>query len=140
MFKKLTGKGTSIPTGIGLGVVLSVLITVAGAALVAYLLVSEKMEISAIGLSAIVLLGVASFAGAILGAGLAKVNRLPVCLAVGGGYFLVLLGLTALLFGGQYQGVGAALIPVLLGSAFAGLLGLKGKKGFQFKKRKVAYR
>ena len=140
MFKKLSGKGTSIPAGIAIGLLLSAVITVVGAAVFAYLLASEKMGLSAVGLAAVLLQCVASFAAALLAAGLTKGNRLPVCLAVGGGYLIVLLGCTALLFGGQYQGVGASALAVLIGSGVAGIMGLKGKKDFHLKKRKVAYR
>lgn len=140
MFRKLTGKGTSIPLGIGLGILLSLVITLLGAVVVAFLLVSEKIGVSAIGWAAMLLLGLGALGGSSLGAGLAKVSRLPVCMAVGGGYFLVLLMITALFFGGQYQGITAMLISAMTGSLVAGFLGLKGNKGFNFKKKKVAYR
>ena len=35
------------------------------------------------------------------------------CLAAGGGYYLCLLAITALFFGGQYQGVGVTALMVL---------------------------
>ena len=66
MFKKSTGKGISIPAGIGLGVLLSMGITLAGAAVAAYLLSSEKMAVSGVGWCALVILAAASFAGGIL--------------------------------------------------------------------------
>ena len=140
MFKKATGKGISIPVGIGIGVLLCVAVTMAGAALVAYLLSTEKMAVTGIGWAAIVLLVLASFTGSVVAAGIVKVNRLPVCLGVGAGYILMLLGCTALFFGGQYQGIPAAAVSVLVGSAGAGLLGFKGKKNFTRRRKIPAYR
>lgn len=140
MFKKSTGKGISIPAGIGLGILLCMLISFAGAAVVAYLLSTERMVVSGIGWGAIVIMAIASFVGAMLASKLVKVNRLPVSLGVGAGYILVLLGITALFFGGQYQGIGATIITVLLGSGGAGMLGFKGKKPAIRRKKIPAYR
>lgn len=140
MFKKTTGKGISVPAGIGLGIALSTGITIAGAALIAYLLSTERMAVSGIGWGAIVILAVASFVGAMLASKLAKGNKLPVSLSVGAGYILLLLGCTALFFGGQYQGTIATVITVFLGSGSAGCIGLKGK-GTAFRRKKIhAYR
>jgi len=140
MFKKSTGKGISIPAGIGFGVLFSIVITIAGAAVIAYLLNSERMSISGIGWGAIVILAIASFTGGVLASRLVKVNRLPVCMGVGVGYLLSLIACTALFFGGQYQGIIATAITVLLSSAGAGIIGLKGKKSPFQKKKILAYR
>ena len=128
MFKKTTGKGPSIPMGIGLGVLLSLAVTVTGAAVMAYVLSAEKMAVSNVGWGTIVIAAIASFAGGLLAAGLAKVKRLLVCLSVGAGYILILLGCTALFYGGQFQGVVATVIAVVIASLCAGLIGLNRKK------------
>ena len=140
MFKKTTGKCISIPAGIGLGVLLSLGISLAGSAITAYLLISERMTVEGIGWGALVILAVSSFAGAILAFRLVKTNRLPVCLSVGVGYILVLLGGTALFFGGQYQGIVAAVVTVLLASTVAGIICFKSKKATVRKKKIPAYR
>jgi dolichol kinase len=51
-----------------------------------------------------------------------------VCLISGMIYFCVLLSITALCFGGQYQGIGVTGLVVLCGSCCAGLMGLREKK------------
>ena len=140
MFKKSTGKGVSIPAGIGIGLGLSLIMSILGAMLVAYLLITEKMAVSWIGWCAIVILTMASFGGSVVAARVVKGNSLPVSIGVGGGYFLTLLGCTALFFGGQYQGIVATLITVFLGSAGAGIISSKGKNSGIRNKRIRAYR
>lgn len=140
MFKKATGKGISIPAGIGFGILLSLAVSLAGAGVMAYLLSAEKVAVSGIGWGAIVILASAAFAGGALGTKLVKGNSFPVSLGVGIGYFLVLLGCTALFFGGQYQGIVATFVTVFLGSAAAGMLGVKEKKSGFRRKKIPAYR
>ena len=136
--RKVTGTAMGIPGGIGLGLVVSLLITIAGAALTAWLIVSEKIGEGTIGYAAMVLLAIASATGALVAVALIKRLRLQICMLTGGCYYLALLAMTALLFGGQYQGMGVAAIVILAGCALIAFLPAKnGRVGW---KRKKAYR
>ena len=126
----------SVPAAIGIGVVISLSISLAGAMLVGYLLMVESIAVSDIGWCGILILAAASFAGAMIAAKAVKGKRLPVCLGVGVGYFAALLGTTALFFGGQYQGVVSTAITVFLASTASGFLGWKGRKP-AFRKKKI---
>ena len=82
--KKVTGTALGIPGGVGLGIVVSLLITLAGAALAAWLIASEKIGEGSIGYAAMVILALASASGALVAVLLTKRLRLQVCMLTGG--------------------------------------------------------
>lgn len=134
--RKVTGKAASMPAGIGLGIALSFVLTMTGCAVVAALIDKEMMAAENVGYGAMVILLVASLTGAIAASGLIKHKRLAVCMASGVGYFLTLLAVNLLCFGGQFAGVGVTALVVLAGSAAAALVGIKGEGGRQNRRRK----
>ena len=137
---KVTGTSGSIPVGIAFGVALALLISLAGAAITAYLIDSQMMKQEGIGIAAIIVLAVASACGAILAMLRIKRLRMQMCLLTGLFYYLTLLGMTALFFGGQYQGMGVAALAVLAGSGLVAFLGMREKKIGKMRHKKVAYR
>ena len=56
-------------------------------------------------------------------------GSLAVCLLAGGIYWLTLLAITALFFGGQYHGIAATGATILAGCGTICLLGIRSKKG-----------
>lgn len=136
--KKVTGTAMGIPAGLGLGIVVCLFITLAGAALTAWLIASEKIGEATTGYAAMVILVLASAAGALVAAHFVKRLRLQVCMLTGGCYYLILLAMTALLFGGQYQGMGVSAIMILAGCSIIAFL--PSKNGRAGVKRKKAYR
>lgn len=122
--KKVTGNAMNMPVAMGIGLACSMIITIVGTVITAYLVLSEKIGENAIGYSAIVILLLASAAGAWLTAGLIKRRWMVICVGAGGIYYLTLLAITALFFGGQYQGMGVTALVVLGGCGAVGLLGL----------------
>lgn len=127
--KKVTGKALSMPAGLGLGLAVSVVLTIVIAVVITYLLLGEKIPESAIGYGSMAILLLSSALGALIAAGTVKRRWMVVCLAAGGLYFLTLLGITAMFFGGQYQGMGVSALLILAGSGAVGLLGLRGERG-----------
>ncbi len=136
--KKTTGTAMTLPAGIGLALLISMLITLAGSALVAIMVLSEKIGEGAVGYAAMAILALSSVAGAWIAVILVKRLRLQVSIIFGGCYYLLLLAMTALLFGGQYQGMGTTAIIILVGSALVAFLPATGTK--TGKRKKVAYR
>ncbi len=136
--KKVTGTTMGIPGGLGLGIFVSLLITLAGAALTAWLIASEKIGEGSIGYAVIVILIVASAMGALVAVSLVKRMRLQVCMLTGVFYYLTLLAMTALMFGGQYQGMGVSALVILAGCTFIAFLPTKNNN--LAIKRKKAYR
>ena len=112
-----------IPKVILTSILVSLLITVACTAIAAYLLVSERVGEESIKYISLTILFTASTAGAFAAWISSTQNRLLICLANGGIYFLSLIATTALLFGGQYKGVGATALVVLAGTLSVVLLG-----------------
>ena len=137
---KVTGTSSSIPAGIAFGVALALLVSLGGAAITTYLVHNEIVRQESIGLAAIVILTIAAAVGAALAMIRIKRLKMQMCLLTGLFYYLALIGMTALFFGGQYQGMGAAALAVLAGSGLVAILGMKEKKIGKMKHKKVAYR
>ena len=138
MNKKVKGITMGVPVGLAIGVLISLIITLAGTALASYLLVKEKIGEGTIGFAAILILSIAAIIGALCAVSVVKRLRLQVCLMTGAGYYLSLLALTALFFGGRYQGMGISALIVLGGCALVAFI--PTKSGQFFKKKKRAYR
>lgn len=135
MNQKLSGRAFGIPAGVGLGALISLLITLAGAALASYLIAAEKIGEGAMGFSVMIILIVAAIFGAWCAVSMVKRLRLQVSMMSGACYYLVLLALTALFFGGQYEGMGVCALIILAGSALVALIPSKSGKIFMKKKR-----
>ena len=138
--KKVTGAATTIPLGLSLGLALSILITLAGAALIAYLMLKESVPENAVGYTSMIVLALASMAGSWLAAARIKRLRVQICMIAGACYYIFLLACTAMFFGGEYTGMGITAIIVFLSSAVVASIGVFGKKGLKIKGRKPVYR
>lgn len=125
---KPTGTTTSIPAGLAVGAAVSMGSTLLLAAIIAKLVDQEKLPWENVGYGIAGLLVLSSFLGAIAAYGRIKRQRMLICMASGIIYLGVLLALTALFFGGQYEAVGVTAALILSGSAAAGVLGLKEGK------------
>ena len=136
--KKLTTERTIIPLGLGIGLLISMLLTIAGTAVCAWLILAERIGESSIGLFATIMVILASAAGAFAAAYIVKKLRLPMCLLSGLCYFVTLLCTTALFFGGQFQGIGIGALAVLAGCVPIAFLPTKNSRVGKW--RKKAYR
>ena len=131
-------KEASLPAGIGIGLAVSIVITLLAAGVLAYLISNETLQESAIGAGALIIQLISTAGGGITAYSLIKRQRVLVCGILALCYFLVLLGMTALIFGGQYRGVGSAILAVLGGGILAVLPGIiAGSKTRKGPKRKA---
>ena len=137
---KRSGKALSTPVGIGLGLLASMVVTFIGAAILAWLVAGEKIAENTIGYGAMTILLISSMLGALFAANGIKRMRVQMCVTSGGVYYLSLLAITALFFGGAYQGMGVAALAVFVGCGMAALIGLRNGKGKQVRFKKKAYR
>lgn len=135
--RKVTGRAMSMPAGISAGIVIAIAITIFGAVVVAWAVSREMLVFHSIGYGAMLILLAASIIGAMSAKALVKHRALVVCLGTGVGYFLSLLAITALFFGGQYRGVGTTFALVCAGAGTAGMLGNKKKKSITKGYRKL---
>lgn len=116
----------SMPAGIAVGICVSLAIMLGGAMILAWLVTSERMAQSSIGYGVMLIHVLAAAVGALIASGTIKRRRLMVCGITTAGYYLALL-MIALLFGGQFQGMGVTALTVLAGGGIAVILGLVGK-------------
>ncbi len=133
---KPTGRAVTIPVGLLIGSGFAIAWTLAGAMLTAKLVDMETIPENAIGYGALLTL----LSGAFLASEIAyykiKHLRAAVCMAMGAVYFLLLLAVNALFFGGQYAGVWVTGLVIFAGCGCAVLLGLRqggGKKRSGYK-------
>lgn len=134
MKQTYTGRTLSVPAGMGIGLGVSLIITAASIALLAKLLDTEKLAWENVGYGIMIMLLIASFLGAQAAYRKIKRQRLQICLMTGALFFAVLLSMTALFFGGQYEGVLPIFLLILAGSGSAGLLGLRKGRGDSHKR------
>ncbi len=136
--KKVNGTAMSIFGGIGLGLLTSMVITLAGAAVAAWLVTTEKIGEGTIGYIVMVIIALSAAAGALMACGFIKRLRLQVCMLSACSYFLTLLAMTAMLFGGQYQGVIVTAVIILITCVITAFIpsgksriGKRGKKAYR---------
>lgn len=138
--QKPTGRAVSMPAGLALGAAASFGMTILAAGILAKLVDTEKLMWENIGYGVMVLLLLASFLGAMVSYRKIKRQRMMVCLLSGVVYFAILISITALFFGGQYESVGVTALLILGGSGTAGILGLHGGRGGRSRKTRMARR
>lgn len=117
--KKTGGTAVTMPAGLSLGAVASMLVTFLCAAILAKLIDSEAVPEDSIGYGIMVLLVLSSYIGAMVASKRIKRKMLTVCVLSGVVYMAMLLGITALFFGGQYQAVGVTALLVMCGIGLA---------------------
>ena len=133
---KLTARAVSIPAGLFFGVGTGLGVTAIGAGAAAWAVLRGIIPETGVGYCAMVILLLASAAGASVAAGTIQRLRAQMCLAAGGGYYLCLLAVTALFFGGQFDGMGVTALMVLCGSVLVILLAPGGKNRAGCRRRK----
>ena len=133
---KLTAKARSIPAGLLMGIAAALLVTAVGAAAAARAILGGHISEGASGYCAMAILLLASAAGASVASGTIQRLRAQMCMALGGGYWLCLLLINALFFGGQYEGFGATAAMILCGCALMILLTPGGKNRAGRRRRK----
>ncbi len=138
--QKATGRASSMPVGLLWGAGVSLGVTVAGAVMIARLVLSQTWEEGAAGYAIMVMLILGAFLGAVTASGKIKRQRLAVCAAAGAIYFLQLMSITALFFGGQYEAVGVTGLLILCGSMLAVLAGKQPQNPGKKRRRKITNR
>ena len=138
--RKVTGRAMSIPAGLAVSATVSLLVTLLVVVIGANLLSKEILIQENIGYCAMLALLLGSSLGAVTAAKGIKHRKLAVGMMSGGVYYLLLLGITALFFGGQYQGMGVTLILVLGGSLIGAILANRERGKGTVKRRKKSHR
>lgn len=138
--RKVTGKAASMPAGIALGGLTSLAITLLSAGILAKMIETEALAEENVGYGVMVLLLTASASGAMIAKKRVKRQRLLVCMLSGVCYLGILLSITALFFGGQYDAVGVTALLVFGGSLLTALLDGKERRGGKRPKMRAYHR
>ena len=136
---KLTAKAVGIPAGIAMGVGAALAVTAAGSAASAWAILRGFVPEGRIGYYSMTILVLSAVAGSAVAAGSVQRLRAQMCLAAGVGYYLCLLAMTALFFGGRYHGMGVTGVMVFCGSVLVILLapGSKNRAGSRRRRKRA---
>lgn len=138
--QKVTGKAMSLPAGLALGGIISLSVTILGAVIAGKMIDGEVMAQNAVGYAAMVILLLAALLGAVTASGNIKRQKMAVCIGSGVVYYGTLLAITALFFGGQYQGMGVTALMILAGCGLAILYEVKAEGKGSRKRKKIRHR
>ena len=125
---KRSGTALSLPGGIAAGLAVSILVAVICCGVLAYLILNEKMDEGSVGYGAMVILVMSSGLGTWVATKCIKSRQLFVCGLFACCYFLTLLSVNALFFGGQYQGMGVTAGMIMAGTSCSFLILIAGNK------------
>ena len=123
----ISGKSSSVPSGIMIGALLAMGITVIGSAIIAKMVDLGYIQQRNVGYGIMVMLVAASYAGVTISCKRIRRRFLMTALLTAIVYWLFLLGITALFFGGQYDAILETGLLIVCGSVIA-LLSIIGHK------------
>lgn len=135
--KDISRKNVGVLLG---GAMAAFAVTLVCCAVCAWLISKEMIGESATDYCIPVILIVSSFAGGKIAIHRIRERRLITGVIAAAAYVLVLLALTALFFGGQYQAIGVTIPAALSGGAGAAILGNREKKRPALRKSKIKHR
>ena len=130
-----SGKAMSVPGGLALAAAVSGAVTAVVTGAIAYFLNAEKITWIQAGYWIMGMLFGASFLGAKSAYGAVRRQRLVMSLLSGLVYWGLLLSITALFFGGDYEAVGETAGIILAGTGCAAVLTRKKTNHFRKKHR-----
>lgn len=137
MQNKVTGRASSIPAGLAVGALISILVTVGICVIGGWMIGCEMMEQNKIGYCSITALLASSILGSMVASKKVQRKRLLITLVSGGIYYAVLVAITIIFFDGSFQGMGVTFITVLVGVLVSALLpngSRKARTGSRLKK------
>lgn len=140
MSKKHTGLATSMPAGIMIGTLICTVLTAVGCAIFSWTILYGWFEAEMIGYGSMIVLLIASIVGSAVSVHKIKRRYLAVCMLTGTAYFLILVTVTAFLFGGHYTGMWVTALLIAAGSIAVSLVASKGKnraRGGKSSRRKI---
>ena len=135
--KKPTGRATSIPVGLAWGEAFAVSGLLIGTTIIAKLIDTEKINWNASGYAIMIILLLSAWSGSIVAGKKIKRLHVAVGLYVGVIYFITLMAMTALFFGGKYSGVGETAGLILCGSMLGTIRPQSNKSIRNFRKHKI---
>lgn len=130
------GKASTTTIGLAWGMCEELLLTIIGSAIIAVLVLEGKMSEENIGYGIMLVLLAVSYAGAAFSAARIKRRKIMVCGISGLLYWLMLMLITLLFFGGQFGTVWAPIFLIFAGSMAAAIVPGRGERGQPKRKKK----
>lgn len=136
MKKQQVGVGGAVAMGVGVCMVIMLI----GITISAALIVSNRISVASQEYCIMIIALISSFLGAATALKGAEGIKLILSSLIAMVYFLILLAITAVLFEGQYQGIGVTALLILCGTTVGSFLGTKDKKRVISRKSKMKHR
>lgn len=137
MVKKITGKAPSVGSAVSVGVALGLAWTLVSAMIIAKLVDAEVLAMESVGYAAMIAVLSAVFFGASVAGRKAGHMVVQSAAISGAAYFLCLLLVNALFFGGSYTGMGITFLMVILATGAAIAVPGKGKGSARRRRYKI---
>ena len=137
MMKKATGTAPSLLRAAVFGTGTSCICATLWAALLAKLLDGEVIKMESVGYWAMAAHVTAVLTGCLFSAGRAGHRRGLAVGLTGGGYYICLLLVNALFFGGQFKGLGVTILLVAAAVGIAMMTAGKGSAGTRHRRYKI---
>lgn len=122
--KKAKGTATAVPLGVLWGAIISMLMTVISALILTWLTLNKITNQQQLGYCIMGALFCAATIGSFVSTALVKRRKLLISLMTGLTYYLTLFSITALFFGGNFQGAAVEGLLITAGSLITGILQL----------------
>ena len=135
---KVTGRALSMPAGLAIATCISLGGTLILTSFMAKMISSEKLEWDQVGYGIAMMLLATSMIGTKTACLMIKRRKLMTCAITGMLYWLVLLTISALFFGGQFSGIGVTGITILCGSAVVCIFEMRGERGRRMGSRQIS--
>ena len=123
-----SGKAVSIPKGLAIGNGISLGLTLLLSLGLAGLISRERLQWDQIGYGILVILFCSALLGATISVKAVKRQRLMIAMGSGLLFWATLIAITALFFGGQYDGMLVTGLIILAASGTVALMGLRREK------------
>ena len=127
--RKPTGTASGIPGGLAIGNLAALIVTIAAAALLALLVSREALPEESLGYGVMALLFLSAAAGGLVAYGRIKRRRLLVFALSALCYLVTLTALTALFFGGRFNGIFPTAMLIIGGSGTSFFLSARAGSG-----------
>lgn len=136
MKTKMTGRAMTMAGGVAVGVTACILVTLAGASLVAALVLSDRLTEQSVGYCGYLIVPLSVMLGGLLSCCLVKRRRLLVSTFVGGIYYGALFCTASFFFGGVHHGAVLTAVVVMAAVLTVGLAGGRKRGSGRFDGRK----
>lgn len=122
---KRRGSAMKMQSALMFSTVSAVVLTITLASVTAVLIENEVIQANGAGYCVMGILVMVSMAAGLLAAELVKNKHMQVCMAAGICYFMSLIAMTELFFGGQYTGTLTTFLMIVVGSLLSALIEMR---------------